>query len=122
MEKPVAGEVVIIPFPQTDLTAGKRRPALVLVSLKGDDLILSQITSKARFDGYSIVLNASDFQTGSLQVDSFVRPQRLFTVDRNVIIRSVGRVKQEKLEQVLTATATLFVSTKKTSQQERETT
>jgi len=38
--KPVAGEVVIIPFPQTDLKAGKRRPALVIVDLPGDDLIL----------------------------------------------------------------------------------
>jgi len=45
--KPVAGEVVIIPFPQTNLAVGKRRPALVLVDLPGDDLILCQITTRA---------------------------------------------------------------------------
>ena len=33
MGKPVAGEVVIIPFPQTDMVVGKRRPALVLADL-----------------------------------------------------------------------------------------
>jgi mRNA interferase MazF len=52
VEKPLAGDVVIIPFPQTDLAPGKRRPALVLVNLKGEDVILCQITSKSRFDGY----------------------------------------------------------------------
>ncbi len=52
MGKPVAGDVVIIPFPQTDLIVGKRRPALVLVDLPGYDLILCQITSRARSDGF----------------------------------------------------------------------
>lgn len=50
MGKPVAGEVVVLPFPQTDLQAGKRRPALVVASLTGDDLILCQVTTQARSD------------------------------------------------------------------------
>jgi mRNA interferase MazF len=45
MGKPVIGEVVVLPFPQTDLQAGKRRPALVVADLTGDDLILCQITT-----------------------------------------------------------------------------
>jgi mRNA interferase MazF len=43
--KPIAGDVVVFPFPQTDLRIGKNRPALVLVDLPGDDVILCQITS-----------------------------------------------------------------------------
>lgn len=54
MGKPVVGEVVVIPFPQTDLKAGKRRPALVLVDLPGADVILCQITSRARSDESSV--------------------------------------------------------------------
>lgn len=42
MGKSVVGEVVVLPFPQTDLQAGKRRPALVVADLTGDDLILCQ--------------------------------------------------------------------------------
>jgi mRNA interferase MazF len=45
MGKFVVGEVVVLPFPQTDLQAGKRRPVLVVADLTGDDLILCQITS-----------------------------------------------------------------------------
>ena len=37
MGKPLAGEVVVLPFPQTDLQAGKRRPALIVANLTGDD-------------------------------------------------------------------------------------
>ena len=43
MGKPLAGEVVVLPFPQTNLQAGKRRPALVVAELTGDDAILWQI-------------------------------------------------------------------------------
>jgi len=45
LEKFVKGEVVVIPFPFSDLTQAKRRPALVVTRLEGDDLILCQITS-----------------------------------------------------------------------------
>ena len=54
MEKPLKGDVVILPFPFTDLSAAKKRPALVTASLKGDDLILCQITSEQRKDDYTI--------------------------------------------------------------------
>lgn len=56
MGKPVVGEVVVLPFPQTNLQSGKRRPALVVVDLPGDDLILCQITSQMRSDGFSVPL------------------------------------------------------------------
>ena len=69
MGKPVAGEVVVLPFPQTDLKAGKRRPALVVANLPGDDLILCQITTQARQDIYSVPLTAADFEKGRLALD-----------------------------------------------------
>lgn len=103
MGKPVAGDVIIVPFPQTDLKLGKLRPALTIVDLPGDDLILCQITSQARYDGFSVSLNAADFSSGSLPVASFVRPNRLFTVEESVVVRVAGRVKPNKLQEVLAA-------------------
>lgn len=108
MGKPVAGDVVIIPFPQTDLKVGKARPALVLVELPGDDLILCQVTSQAKFDGFSIPLNATDFARGSLPLASFLRPNRLFTVDQAVIIRTAGQIKRAKLDDALAAVRQIF--------------
>jgi len=63
MGKPVVGDIVVLPFPQTDLQPGKRRPALVVADLAGSDLILCQVTRQARSDGYSIPLTAVDFQS-----------------------------------------------------------
>ncbi len=40
MAKFVKGDVVVVPFPFSDLTHSKRRPALVVSKLEGDDLIL----------------------------------------------------------------------------------
>ena len=80
MGKPVAGEIVVLPFPQTNLQSGKRRPALVVVDLPGDDLILCQITSQARRDRYSILLDAGDFESGQLKVSSFIRPPEIRTI------------------------------------------
>ncbi len=108
MGKPVAGEVVGIPFPQTDLKAGKRRPALVLVDLPGDDLILCQIMTRARSDESSIAVDAADFERGQLAHPSYIRPQRLFTVEQRVILYSVGKVKASKLAEVLAKARTLF--------------
>ena len=100
MGKPIAGEVVVLPFPQTNLQSGKRRPALVVVDLQGDDLILCQITSQARSDGHSIPLTAADFDRGRLAVDSYIRPNRLFTVEQSVILYAVGKVGRPKLVEV----------------------
>jgi mRNA interferase MazF len=50
MGKPVAGDVVVLPFPQSNLQPGKRRPVLVVADLAGSDLILCQITSQSHSD------------------------------------------------------------------------
>jgi len=42
----VKGEVVVLNFPFSDLSGAKRRPALVLADLDGDDIILCQITRR----------------------------------------------------------------------------
>ena len=108
MGKPVIGEVVVLPFPQTDLQAGKRRPALVVADLEGDDLILCQITTQSRRDPYSVSLTSSDFESGRLNVDSFARPNRLFTVDHAVIVYSAAKVNRSKLDEVRARIRELF--------------
>ena len=108
MGKPVASEVVVLPFPQTDLSPGKRRPALVVADLPGDDVILCQITSQARADGFEVPLGANDFVQGRLQTDSFIRSHRLFTVDHAKILYSAGRVSPQKLAAVRSKIRNLF--------------
>jgi len=98
----VKGDVVIVPFPFSDLTQSKRRPALVVASLTGDDVILCQITSQTVRDDYALTITGDDFTSGSLNQTSNVRPNRIFTADQNIILYSVGHLQAERLEQVIT--------------------
>ena len=108
MGKPVIGDVVVLPFPQSNLQSGKRRPALVVADLAGDDLVLCQITRKPRSDGCSIPLVLADFERGRLAVDSFIRANRLFTVEQSVILYAAGEIKDAKLQEVKAKIRQLF--------------
>jgi len=66
---------VVVPFPFSDLTHSKRRPALVVAELEGDDLILCQITSQRIRDEYAVSIEESDFEDGTLRQKSNVRPK-----------------------------------------------
>ena len=101
MAKFVKGDVVVIPFPFSDLTQSKRRPALVIAELEGDDLILCQITSQAIKDKYAILISDDDFEMGSLKQSSNVRPNRIFTADSHIVLYRVGNLKIEKLTEVI---------------------
>jgi len=101
MAKFVKGDVVVIPFPFSDLSQSKRRPALVLAVLQGDDLILCQITSKGIKDNYAIPVDENDFESGSLNQESNIRPNRLFTADNHIILYRIGNIKIIKLNQVI---------------------
>ena len=101
MAKFVKGDVVVIPFPFSDLSQAKRRPALVVTNLSGDDLILCQITSQAISDKYAIPLTGGEFQSGSLKRKINIRPNRLFTADTHIILYKIGHVKNEKLNEVI---------------------
>ena len=100
MEIPVKGDIVVIPFPFSDLSASKKRPALVVANLTGDDLILSQITSAAKNDQYSVMLAKNDFNAGNLKVESRIRPNRLFTADKSIVEYKAGTLKKEKIKEV----------------------
>ena len=61
MERFVKGDVVVLPFPYTDLSSIKKRPALVIAMLKGNNIILAQITTNQRGDEDLISLAKKDF-------------------------------------------------------------
>lgn len=101
MAKFVKGDVVVVPFPFSDLTEAKRRPALVISALEGDDLILCQITSQSIRDIHAVALADQDFETGSLKQPSNARPNRIFTADSHIVLYRVGGLKQDKLNEII---------------------
>ena len=100
MEKFVKGDVVVIPFPFSDMSSSKRRPGLVMASGEDDDVILCQITSNTSRDQDSIVLEEKDFARGKLSVQSLARPRKLFTADKSVIEYKVGSLRDSKMKEI----------------------
>ena len=101
MARFVKGDIIVVPFPFSDLTQAKRRPALVISALEGNDLILCQITSQSVRDNYAILLDDKDFNTGSLKQSSNIRPNRIFTADNHIVLYRVGGLKLDKINEII---------------------
>jgi mRNA interferase MazF len=97
----VKGDVVVLPFPFSDLTQTKRRPALVLANADDIAVILCQITSQTVRDPDAVELALGDFESGSLRRHSNIRPNRLFTADKRIILYCAGRVTAGKTASVI---------------------
>lgn len=104
----VKGDIVVMPFPFSDLSAHKRRPALVLAALPGNDLVVCQITSQARPDPYSVPLDDTDFSMGGLKQSSLVRVSRIFTAESSIVLYRAGTLTAAKQREVSATIAQLF--------------
>lgn len=100
MAKFVAGEVVVVPFPFSDLSKSKKRQALILATLTGNDVILCQITSQMIKDTYAVPLDSTDLSEGQLKVSSNIRPNRIFTADSSIILYKLGILSEPKMNDV----------------------
>ena len=89
---PRPGDVLLIPFPYTDLTTNKRRPVLVLRHADSfDDFLAAAITSQP---GHEDVppLYQGDFQEGILPKPSYLRTTKLYTLNRRIAASRFGRL------------------------------
>lgn len=73
----------------------------MLAAPLGDDVILCQITSQAKFDIYAVPLEQADFTSGGLNQSSRIRPNRLFTADERIVAYRAGRVSTAKAREVV---------------------
>jgi len=97
------GDVVLFPFPYTDLKGKKIRPCLVLSNEMNQDILLCQITSKEILkDEYSVLLKKDETIGGSLTIDSLVRTNMLFTANKFQIIKKFCKVSNKKYLEIIT--------------------
>jgi mRNA interferase MazF len=100
VESPSAGAVVLVPFPFSDLSSAKLRPAAVLAAAGRGDFILCQITSNPYADPAAVELTDAEFASGSLQRKSYARPGKLFTAHESLIRATVGILKPPSADEI----------------------
>ena len=103
MVTPSAGAVVLVPFPFSDLSETKLRPALVLADAGRSDWILCQVTSNAYGDARAIQLAEDSFESGSLRVVSYARPGKLFTASNSLVVAQVAMLKAAPFKRIVDA-------------------
>ena len=94
-------DIVLIPFPYSDLTGAKQRPALVLSNklVKGEDLICCLITSKKTEE--CITIEQKDCEEGELPFSSFIKCYRLFTIHRRIIKKKMCKLNNKLFDKVV---------------------
>ncbi len=100
------GQVVLIPFPFTDLTSVKQRPAIVLSSNSYNqthqDVILaaitSQVPSQLKLDEY--LLSASDREAVGLPKPSIIKLGKIVTIDQRLIRKTLGTLSPDTMNKV----------------------
>lgn len=94
-------EIVLLPFPYTDLTTAKKRPALIISNKnfnnKGDIICLLITTNDRKED---VQIKKDSFEEGGLPFKSFVRPYRIFTINKKLVLRKLCRVNKKFYKKV----------------------
>ena len=97
--------VILVPFPYTDLSGSKKRPALVISSNefnnKNDDVICCLITSNLQDRQYAINITTKDMENGYLEFESKIKPYRLFTVNKKLVYKILGKLDISKSRLVI---------------------
>lgn len=103
------GQIVLFRFPQTDLSAGKLRPALTLRKLSGpyDDWLICMISTQLsqQIDGLDEVVKPgdADFKESGLKTPSLIRVSRLAVVEKSIMIGAIGEISATRLARIKTA-------------------
>jgi mRNA interferase MazF len=100
MEKLSIGQVVLATFPFSNLKSTKVRPWVVIGTSELDDIALCQITSQRYNSKKAVRLDKGDFAKGSIVTTSFIRPNKIATLDKVMVRRLLGTVTDSKLNEV----------------------
>ena len=104
------GDIILIPVPFSDLTASKKRPGLVIsndnYNNANPDMIVVAITSSLIQPG--IPLSNSDLTQGQLPKPSIIRCDKIYSLDKNIIVKSIGHVSTSIIDTVKTGVISLI--------------
>jgi mRNA interferase MazF len=112
----IAGQIVLFKFPQTDLTVGKLRPALLIKLLSNgyDDCFVCMISTKTgqEIPGLDNIIspNHSDFVQIGLKSESVVRVSRLAVVSEKILLGNIGAISSQRLERIKRNLATWIIA------------
>jgi len=95
-------DIVLIPFPYSDLSESKQRPALIISNElinKTEDRICCLVTKNSRKE--DLLIKKEDFESGTLPFKSFVRSHRIFTIHQAIIKKKLCKINKSFHDKVI---------------------
>lgn len=112
MVTPAAASVVLVPFPFSDLSRAKLRPAIGLPDAGRGDWILARVIGNPYVDPRALSLTDADFETGTHRTASHLRPGKIFTADQSILVAEVGILKPARFRDIITAVISVLDPTR----------
>lgn len=105
-------DIVLLPYPFTDLEGRKVRPAVVIsndnFNKRSDDCIMVPLTSVIKDLPYSILITQDDLSSGKLVKPSRIRADKIFTVEKRLAIMEIGAINNVTFEKIKSEVAKVF--------------
>ena len=92
------GDIILIPFPFTDLTGNKLRPAIVLIET-GQDLTICFITTQLKWEELTDIELLPTKYNG-IKKPSLIRLSKIATVDKSLAVGKLGELQKNKMEEL----------------------
>ncbi len=95
------GDLLLVPFPFSDLSASKRRPVLALTTPESyGDFIALAVTSRPQAE-HGVPINAPDMARGMLPTSSWIRVDRVVTLNASLVVKTTGHVTDDILSEAV---------------------
>jgi|SRR3989344_4053873 len=98
------GDLLLVPFPFSDQSGRKVRPVIVVSNADfnehSDDAIVVGVTSNISKDKYTLLLLSDDLEEGKLSTQCCVKVENILKIDKELIIKKIGKIKREKMEKI----------------------
>ncbi len=98
------GDILVVPFPFSDLSTVKQRPVLVLsnnsYNTRNRDIITCAVTSNLKDSEHSVLIDNQDLKEGSIPKKSRIKVDKIFTLEQSIIKKKVARVNKRVFENV----------------------
>mgnify|MGYP001576481273 CR=1 FL=1 len=97
-------DLLLVPFPFSDQSGRKVRPVIVLSNKKfnehSEDILVVGVTSNISKDNYTINLTNKELEDGKLFTQCCIKIENILKIDKELIIKKIGRIKQDKLREI----------------------
>jgi len=97
-------EIVLLPYPFSDLEGKKVRPAIIMsnnqFNRKSDDCIMVPLTTVIKNEPYLIIINQENLSSGKLLKQSRVRADKIFAIEKNLVIMKIGMINEKTFQKI----------------------